>query len=392
MSIKKIALCDCNNFYVSCERLFNPLLKKEPTVVLSNNDGCIIARSPEVKKMGIKMGQPLFQLEEEVNEKMSKFSSNYVLYGDISDRISNILKRFTPKLEIYSIDESFLDLTHIPEDELIDYITLMKSEIFRLTGIPVSIGVGPNKTIAKLMNWISKNNPNSNGVCSWWESNEIDQIDISEVWGIGRKWNKKLGNLGVKTIGQFKEMDQFRVKKLFTVVGHRTWLELNGDIVFDIETKFKKPKIVSSSRSFGRTVWQKEQVQDAIITFIEDGCKKMKSENLKARSVVVFATTSRFSDEYFVWSKKIQLFNPTNNEDSIWNEISIHLDIPMKLWAKAGVMFYNLVDEDFQSPRIFQESFERVEKPEIKSKLWMTRRDFLSPKFTTEWSDVPKLR
>lgn len=391
MSPKKIAIVDCNNFYVSCERLFNPELKNQPTVVLSNNDGCVIARSQEIKDMGVKMGQPVFKLDEGVKNKMRRFSSNYVLYGDISDRISNILRRFTKKLEIYSIDESFMDITDIPDSELIEYLQIIKLEVLRLTGIPVSIGVGPNKTIAKLMNHVAKKESKWNGVCSYWGGPNIDDLDVEDVWGIGRKWRKKLSSIGVDYIGQFKEMSSYQVKMMFTVVGLRTWSELHGNLIYDIETGFKKPKIVTSSRSFGRTVWQKEQVQDAIWTFIDDATHKLKSEELKSKTVLIFATTNRFQEDYFVWSKRIVLHTPSNDIQSIWNEISDQLDIPMKLWAKAGVMFFDLIPENFYSPKLFVEEFEYKQKPEVTDQMWMTRRDFLSPKWTTDWRDVPKI-
>ena len=390
MSNKKIAIVDCNNFYVSCERLFNPKLKSTPTVVLSNNDGCVIARSQEIKDMGVKMGQPLFKLDKDIKEKMVKFSSNYVLYGDISDRISNILRRFTTQLEIYSIDESFMDLTHVKDSELIDYMTLIRSEILRLTGIPVSIGVAPNKTIAKLMNHQAKKM--EKGVCSYFDSPDIDDIEVSEVWGIGNKWRKKLNSMGVVNIGQFKELQAYQVRKMFTIVGLRTWSELHGELIHKIETKFKKPKVVTSSRSFGRTVWQKEQVGDAIWTFIEDACSKMKSESIKGRTLILFATTNRFEEDYFVWSRRIRLYTPSNDVQSIWNEISSHLQqLPMKLWAKAGVIFLDLIDENVYIKTLFQEDYPMIERPTVSSQMWMTRREFLSPKWTTDWNDIPKL-
>ncbi len=390
MPNKKIAIVDCNNFYVSCERLFNPKLKSTPTVVLSNNDGCVIARSQEIKDMGVKMGQPVFKLDDEIKEKMVKFSSNYVLYGDISDRISNILKRFTTQLEIYSIDESFMDLTHIDDSELIDYMTLIRSEVLRLTGIPVSIGVAPNKTIAKLMNHQAKKM--EKGVCSYFDSPDIDDIEISEVWGIGNKWRKKLNSIGVNKIGQFKELQAYQVRKMFTIVGLRTWSELHGELIHKIETKFKKPKVVTSSRSFGRTVWQKEQVSDAIWTFIEDACSKMKSESIKGRTIVLFCTTNRFEEGYFVWSRKIKLYTPSNDVQSIWNEVSPHFEeLPMKLWAKAGVIFLDLIDENINIKTLFQEDYPVVKRPTVSSQMWMTRREFLSPKWTTDWNDIPKL-
>jgi len=390
MSNKKIAIVDCNNFYVSCERLFNPKLKSTPTVVLSNNDGCVIARSQEIKDMGVKMGQPLFKLDDDIKEKMVKFSSNYVLYGDISDRISNILKRFTTQLEIYSIDESFMDLTHVDDSELIDYMNLIRSEILRLTGIPVSIGVAPNKTIAKLMNHQAKKM--EKGVCSYFDSPNIDDIEISEVWGIGNKWKKKLNNMGVENIGQFKNLQAYQVRKMFTIVGLRTWSELHGELIHNIETRFKKPKVVTSSRSFGRTVWQKEQVSDAIWTFIEDACSKMKSESIKARTIILFTTTNRFQEDYFVWSRKIRLYTPSNDVQSIWNEIASHLqELPIKLWAKAGVIFLDLIDENIEIKTLFQEDYPMIERPTVSSQMWMTRRDFLSPKWTTDWNEIPKL-
>lgn len=393
MQDKKIAIIDCNNFYVSCERLFNPALKNEPTVVLSNNDGCVIARSQEIKDMGVKTGAPVFKLDEEIKTKMKKFSSNYVLYGDISDRISKILSRFTSQIEVYSIDESFLDLSHIPTEELTDYAKFIRSEILRLVGIPVSVGIAPNKTLAKLMNHLAKTDGNRDGVCHYWEGINIDDIQIDEVWGIGRKWKDKLNQMGVEFIGQFKQLDTLQVRNAFTVVGLRTLLELREERVHEIQTNFKKPKIVTSSRSFGRTVWQREQVEDAIWNFLDDACQKLKEESLKTKTVVIFATTHRFTDEFFVWSKKVRLYLPSNDRQSIFNEVGPYIDeLPTKLWAKAGVMFFDLIPEGVSLPRLFKEEFPERKKPEIGNQMWLTRREFLSQEWTTNWEQIPKLR
>jgi DNA polymerase V len=392
MSVKKIAIVDCNNFYVSCERLFNPKLNNKPTVVLSNNDACVIARSKEIKNLGVKMGQPIFNLDDSIKSKMVKFSSNYVLYGDISDRISNILKRFTPSLEIYSIDESFMDLSHVEDHDLLQYMSLIKSEVFRLTGIPVSVGVAPNKTLAKLMNWRAKKDESLEGVCSFFHHPLVNDIEIGEVWGIGDKFENKLQLLGVKTIGQFKELKDYQVRKMLTVVGLRTWMELKGNLIHQLQTKFKKPKVVTSSRSFGRQVWQVEQVKDALATFIEDCCSKLKIEGLKPKVCIIFLTTDRFGENYTVWVKKIRLYNPSNDPQSIWNEISSYFkEIPFKLWAKAGVVCYDLIESNVEIKTLFKEEYKFEKLPNLESKLWMTRRDFLSPKWTTEWSDIPKL-
>lgn len=394
MQDKKIAIVDCNNFYVSCERLFNPSLKEKPVAVLSNNDGCIIARSQEVKDLGVKMGNPVFKLEKDINENIIKFSSNYVLYGDISDRISNHLRKYTNKLEIYSIDESFLDLSHVKTEDLITYIKNIKQEIYRLTGIPVSIGVAPNKTLAKLMNFLSKTKKELGGVASYWDSHNIDGIEIDEVWGIGRKWKKKLETIGVETIAQFKQLPDYHVRAMFTIVGLRTWMELNGKYVHDIQTKFKKPKVVTSSRSFGRTVWHKDQLKDAIWTFLEDITSKLKIEKLNCREVFVFFTTNRFEDNYTTWTKSIKLWNPENDTQSIWNEVAKYLEeVPMTLWARAGVIAYSLIDDNVVLNKLFDDS-EKGEfaKPEVKSQMWMTRRDFISQKFTTDWSQIPVIK
>jgi DNA polymerase V len=392
MSVKKIAIVDCNNFYVSCERLFNPKLHNKPTVVLSNNDGCVIARSKEIKDLGVKMGSPLFKLDDSIKDNMIKFSSNYVLYGDISDRISSVLKRFTPALEIYSIDESFMDLSHIADDDLIEHMIQIKSEIFRLTGIPVSIGVAPNKTLAKLMNKLSKKDESLGGVCSFFHRPYIDDMEIGEVWGIGNKFEKKLNSLGVKTIGQFKQLQPFQVRKMFTVVGLRTYMELKGHLIHQIQTKFKKPKVVTSSRSFGRPVWQLDGVKDSIATFLDDCCNKLKIEQLKPKVCIIFVTTNRFDENYFVWSKKIHLYQPSNDTQSIWNEIAYYLEeIPFRLWARAGVICCDLVDDNVYEETLFKEQYDYKPLPQLDCKMWMTRRDFLSPKFTTDWSDIPKL-
>lgn len=394
MSNKKIAIVDCNNFYVSCERLFNPKIRKKPTVVLSNNDGCIIARSPEIKKLGVRMGQHLFNLDETIKTQMVKFSSNYVLYGDISDRIANILKRFTPRTEVYSIDESFMDLSHIPTNELVGYMRLIKEEVFKLTGIPVSIGVAPNKTLAKLMNYQAKTILSLEGICSYYEEDpeSINAISIGEVWGIGSKWTQKLDAMGVSSIGQFKMLPSYHVRKLVTIVGLRTWMELQGDYVYAVDAEFKKPKIVTSSRSFGRQVWDKKQVADALCTFIDDACSKLTKEQLKSKKCVVFVTTDRFKPNYKVWSQRVTLFTPSNLTQSIWNEVAPHLEnLPQRLWAKAGVIFTDLINEKIEIKTLFHESYACQEIPKLDYQAWMTRREFLSPKWTTDWQEIPRV-
>ncbi len=393
VSKEKIAILDVNNFYVSCERLFQPTLEKEPTVVLSNNDGCIIARSQEVKDMNIKMGQPLFKVDRATKNKISKFSSNYALYGDISDRIINILKREVPRIEVYSIDEAFLDLSHITESELISEMLRLKNLIYKLVGVPVSIGVAPNKTLAKLCNYMAKKDSDYNGVCSYWKiKDKIKNIDISEVWGIGRKFNKRLFNINVETVEDFKNLQQYQVKKMMHSPGVKTYLELHEVLCSPITERFKIPKMITTSRSFGSTVWEPIQIKNAIWTFVENCHRKLIREKLGVNYVSIFATTNRFDDNYFVWSIQFKLDSQTQSLQHIWNQISPQLEsMPVRLYYKAGVCFYGLKPENIKQGVIFKEEYEESEIPVVDYQKWNTRRDFLSPQYTTRWKDIPEV-
>lgn len=389
-SNKKIAIVDCNNFYISCERLFNPELRFQPTVVLSNNDGCIIARSNEVKEAGIKMGQPLFQLDDAAQKVIRKFSSNYTLYGDISDRISKILKRFSDSVEIYSIDESFLDVSNIPDNQLTEWCYSLKSELLRLTGIPVSIGVGPNKTLAKLTNFLAKR---GNGICNYWETPiSIDKIDVGEVWGIGRKINQKLIRNNIHTVGQFKETPDYIIRKLIKTPGFRTWLELNENLIFKIETTFKKPKIISASRTFPTPIHNANQIQNAFWTFIVESIQNLKEESLKANTITFFIHTNPYSD-FYQFSKKIKLYQPTNQVEEIWNQIFPHLmKIPSQPWTRAGIQLSQLIPQEIMTPKLFEEVFCPEKPPIVNKQEWMTKREFLSPNWTTSWKEIPIIK
>lgn len=391
-SNKKIAIIDVNNFYVSCERLFNPELETKPTVVLSNNDGCIIARSAEVKSMGVKMGQPLFKLEEDKKQTITKFSSNYELYGDISDRIVSILKRLVPKVEVYSIDESFLDLSHIPTERVLSEIKSIKQTIQKLTGIPVSIGVAPTKTLAKLCNHISKINKDFEGCCSYYDIDKylLYNLEIDEVWGIGRQYKKRLNNIGVKTVRDFTQLIPQQVRQLLHVVGLRTWSELQGVLCYPVDTSFKVPKMITCSRTFGSTVWEPLQIKNAFWNFLNTTHKKLIKERLDVSRVSVFATTNRFDDNYFSWYQSINLSEQTSNLESIWNQISPILDeMPVRLYYRAGVSLQELKPQNVRQKRFFTEEYDRAEVPDVKDQKWQTRRNFISPAYTTNWDDIP---
>ena len=391
-SKEKIAILDCNNFYVSCERLFNPALNEKPTVVLSNNDGCVIARSQEIKSMGVKMGEPVFKLDRNVSENMNKFSSNYALYGDISDRISSILKRLVKRVEVYSIDESFLDLSEIPQKDVKNHIDMIKQTIERLTGIPVSIGVAPTKTLAKLCNKIAKTDQQFGGTCSYWDIDRSELLDmkVDEIWGIGRKWSKKLNKINIKTAAEFLNLQTIQVRKMFNVTGLRTWYELNEVMCHPIKTDFKLPKIITASRSFGSTQWNQMQIKNAFWTHLMSVNRKLQEQNMITSKVNLFSSTNRFDDDHHTWSREITLSESTDDIDQIWDEISLHIDeMPIRLWYKCGIMLSKLTPKENKQERIFKEKFKHRKKPIVEDQLWMTRREFLTPEYTTNWDDIP---
>lgn len=394
ISNKKIAILDVNNFYVSCERLFQPAFKKIPSVVLSNNDGCIIARSQEVKDLGIKMGQPLFQLDADIKEGIKKFSSNYALYGDISDRIINVLKREVPMVEVYSIDEAFLDLSHIEIDKLEIELNRLKELIFKLIGVPVSIGVAPTKTLAKLTNFIAKKRPEYNNICSYWKVKDLlDDIDIDEVWGIGRQSNKKLRQLNINKVGDFKKMNSTVIRSVMHTPGVKTYMELHEVICNPITTKFKKPKMITTSRTFGSTVWEPEQLYNAIWTFTSNCHRKLVKEKLRVTACSLFATTNKFDENYYIFNYQFMFKWETDDLQIIWNQVApILKSMPVRLYYKAGICFYGLKNKNSKQEVIFREDIEHQEIPHVEHVKWQTRREFLTPSYTTSWSDIPVLR
>ena len=265
--MKSIAIIDVNNFYVSCERVFNPKLENKPVVVLSNNDGCAISRSNEAKALGIKMGVPFFQIKDMVNaNKLIALSSNYTLYLDMSDRVMTVLSKFSPDQEIYSIDESFLDLTSFKSKDLIQYGQEIKARVYKGLGLPVSIGIGSTKTLSKLANHIAKKNSSFKGVCNL---NVMDQdtletwmshIPVSEVWGVGRSLTPKLNQLGIMSVLDLKQADPDYIREQFSIVLEKTVRELNGVMCMELKDVEQPNKEIMVSRSFGRRVKNKQEL------------------------------------------------------------------------------------------------------------------------------------
>ena len=296
------ALCDCNNFFVSCERVFRPDLEGRPVVVLSNNDGCIVARSNEAKALGIKMGTPLFQVRDLVRrENVAVFSSNYQLYGDMSARVMNILRTAVPDIEVYSIDEAFLDLAEFPLEGLQDFARNLSARIRREVGIPVSIGVSPTKTLAKIASKLCKQYPALKGGCLMYRQQDVEKVlsrfPVKDVWGIGRQSAAKLQTMGISAALGFYSLPQETVDRIFSVTGLRTWKELHGIRCISFEDIKPERQSVCISRSFAREMTTLDSLGAAIATFTSKMAEKLRREGLCAQQISVFILTNRFRED-----------------------------------------------------------------------------------------------
>ena len=315
-SKKKIALIDCNSFYVSCERLFNPKIQKIPVVVLSNNDGCVISRSTEAKRIGIKMGEPYFKVKELVKRNnVQIFSSNYALYGDISRRVMKVLKGFSDKIEIYSIDEAFIDLTHVKNELAEEYGKKIRERVLKWTGIPTSVGISNTKTLSKVANHVAKKN--KAGVV--YLKDNIDEVlknfNISDVWGVGKQLSKLYLKNGIDNALKLKNISNSWVKKSTNVLGAKTVMELRGIPCIQLDTEEAKRKSCCVSRSFGKKVESLEKLKESITTHCLNAAEKIRNDKQTTRSITVFIRTSPFDKnrKYYSNSLTIDLPIATNN-------------------------------------------------------------------------------
>lgn len=414
-----IALVDCNNFYASCERLFNPRLEAKPVVVLSNNDGCVVARNPEAKRI-VPMGAPLFQYEAVLEDNEAEiFSSNYELYGDMSRRVCNTLYTFTPDVEKYSIDESFLELQETKKS--FEYLGReIQETVQRHVGIPVGVGIAGNKTLSKVANKIAKKSEKAKGVVNLYKSPYIDvaleRTAIEDVWGIGRASVKKLQTVGVKTALDFKRCDLRWVKKNFTVVGGRTLLELNDIRCLPLELTPPPKKSIICSRSFGEPVTNFKEIYNAVSCFLMTAVEKMRLHRLAARSVTVFINTSRFKEDGYSNSYTFRSAYPSDNLFELQNWTFGCLEKIFKLgfdYKKAGVELGGLMPTEGLTHRLYREEriaqkYERLNLAidAINNKFgkgtvrlavahqgkWQTKADRRSPRYTTRVSEIIRIR
>jgi DNA polymerase V len=415
--LQSIALIDCNSFYASCERIFNPKLLGKPIVVLSNNDGCIITRSAEAKALGIKMGEPYFKAKKIIEKNNVKvFSSNYSLYGDISQRVMEILLGFSPEVEIYSIDEAFLNFKGFKNHELLTYCKHIRQTIKQWVGIPVSIGVGSTKTLSKIANHLAKKEADYEGICILKGDEKIEEalnrIEIGDVWGIGRRLSKFLRNYEVRTAKQFAFLDRRWIRKNMGVVGEKIQLELCGVSCLDLELLPSPKKSCCVSRSFSRPIEKIEELQESIANYGSRVAEKIREEGLIAQSMSIFVLTNHFNkkEKQYSSSIKLQLDYPTSDSKLIVKRAVEGIKRIYKegyRYKKVGIILYELHSSssvrgllDYDKPRTdsLMRSLDEINyrygsatlrlAAEGIRRSWHMRREKVSPCYTTSFDQL----
>lgn len=417
--IRSLALVDCNNFYCSCERVFRPDLDGKPIVVLSNNDGCVVSRSNEAKALGIKMGEPWFKLRGLVRQHgIVAFSSNYALYADMSNRVMSILSQFSPTQEVYSIDECFLELTGFADIRERAYD--IRKAILAWTGIPVCVGIGPSKTLAKLANHVAKKHPKSQGIFDYnvlspaQQNNVLAHLEVGDVWGIGRKLSKGLTDLGIASALQLRNADAPSLRARYGVVIEKTIRELRGDACIEMEEVAPAKKQIVSSRSFGQCVTELHDVQDAIAHFISNACGKLRKQNSVAGMLQVFILTDQFRPEKPQYSPciSIPLVLPTSDSLELNRWAFDGLERIYRTgyeYKKAGVILADIrpghiLQEDLfaaheAKPRkALMEALDKINarfgrgtlkiSSDGSRRSWEMRADNRSPSYTTDWEQI----
>ena len=351
-----IALVDCNNFYVSCERLFNPMLEGKPVIVLSNNDGCAVARSEEAKAIGIKMGAPLFMIEALVREhKVAVFSSNYTLYGDLSSRVMATLANFAPQLEVYSIDEAFLDMNDMKMLDLLKIGTTIRQKVKQDIGIPVCVGIAPTKTLAKMANRYAKKKLRDTGVFYAYNETMIDELlrytEVADIWGVGRQYASLLKTNGFKTAYDLKHAPDEWIRKNMTVQGERLLNELRGIPSKEWEFEPKRKKNICTSRSFGKLLTDQRSIREAVSNHTASCALKLRNEKSCASAILVFIHTNphKASEPQYSRSVTVQLETATNDTSILIKHAIMGLDIIFKAgyrYMKCGVIVLDLVPDN----------------------------------------------
>ncbi len=413
-----IALCDVNNFYVSCERVFNPALWHKPVIVLSNNDGCAIARSNEVKNLGIKMGAPLHQIQDLIKRHdIQVLSSNYTLYGDMSQRVDDVIAGFSDRVENYSIDESFIDFQGFARIDLTAHCQHMVQRIDRWLGLPVCVGLAPSKTLAKIANHFAKKLKVAGGVLCLRDEYPIRQAlgktPVGEVWGVGRRLSAQLNAMGIETALQLREADLKTLRKRFSVVLERTVLELRGVSCIEFDADPEKKKQIVCTRSFGQKTGEYQLLSEAIAYHVARGCVSLREQGSVARCITVGIKTNPFSrcDPQYTNSITIQLPQASDHTGHFHAAASQALKRIFKpgfRYKKVGIMLNDISDAGVVQADLFDALPARNDalmqvldgingkfgKGTLRnaregfSKRWVMRSDKKTPEYTTRWSDL----
>ena len=421
------ALVDCNNFYASCEKLFDPTLKDKPVVVLSNNDGCVVARSAEVKALGIPMGIPWFKIQQEARRHgIVAFSSNYALYADMSNRVVDILSAFSPSIEVYSIDESFLELSGFERFGYYAYGQTMRQQIADWLGLAVCVGIAPTKTLAKLANHCAKKQlAGESGVCDFTTMTPAElsrlfaNIEVGEVWGVGRKINERLAAMGIHTVKQLRDADAETLRNRFSVVLERTVRELRGVSCLDLEAVVPEKQQIMSSRSFGTLVYALDDLEEAVASYVSRAAEKLRSQDSLAGAIQVYIRTNIFKPEAPQYQRAMTVPLPEASADTrvlvSWAIRALRrIYRPGYGYHKAGITLMEIVPRVNQQFSLFvpagvansrndrlMDTLDAINgrygrgalrlAAEGVAKGWQMRRGNLSPRYTTEWAGVARV-
>ena len=415
---KKIALIDCNSFYVSCERLFKPKIQYKPVVVLSNNDGCVISRSDEAKRIGIRMGEPFFKIESLTKSLgVSVISSNYSFYGDISDRIMSILRKNLPSIEIYSIDEAFIDISFLNKRDIENYGKEIRRKVLKWTGIPTSVGISSTKTLSKVANHIAKKEKTGVMYLNREINEKLKNFPIKDVWGVGKQLSKFYIKNGIDNAYKLKIASNTWVKKGTNVLGSRTAMELRGISCIDLELHEEKRKNCCVSRSFGKKVSDLQKLEEAVTTYCLNAAEKIRGDNQVCKRLTVFIRTSPFNKNIKFYSNVITVDLPIATSNSIEMVKKARNALkkiykPGFFYQKVGIILSNLKDSETSEFNLFSPVIEKKSKKLMKaidytnmkygrhaisianagiSKGWKMRREHSSGIDTASFAYLPKV-
>ena len=416
------ALADCNNFFVSCERVFRPDLQGRPVIVLSSNDGCAVARSNEAKALGIKMGAPFFQIRHLVKQhNVAVFSGNMALYGDMSQRVRWVLEEFAPSIEIYSIDEAFLDLRGMQGVDFDQYAKHISHRCWRLTSIPVSVGIAPTKTLAKIASELCKRYPKLQGGCYMHRAEDIEKVlrkyPIEDVWGIGRRSAPKLHAMGIHTAYEYMQLSESAIRAMSGITGVRTWRELRGEPCIEFEDGFEAKQSICVSRSFSEEIADVDVLCEQVANFASSVAEKLRSQGSVACEINIFAFTNRFKESapQMYGNKLLHLTIPTNDQRTIVTRsvaATRELFLDGYGYKKAGVVATHIMPAQNVIHSLFDDTTALEREHRITSVVDAVNCNFgrgtlkfaiqgsgkvkshsenQSPHYTTKWSDLPSV-